>query len=343
MTKKSLKRIFSCLFLVAVFTLTAWAVFAGEDLSRMAVYLCDADGWYILLSVVCVVLFILGESLVIHYLMHTLGQRHNVLHCCLYSFIGFFYSCITPSASGGQPMQVVAMRKDKIPVAVSTIVLVIVTVTYKLVLVVVGSVVLLIRPPQVMQYLDGAEPILYLGLVLNVAFISALLLMIFKPGLVRICGEKVIALCNRIRPFRHPQKQTERLQRLMHQYEGTADFYRNHKCVILNVFVITLVQRILLFTVTWLTYRAFRLSGESAGLIVTLQAMISVASDMMPLPGGTGVSESLFLMIFCPIFGEDLTLPAMVISRGISYYAQLVLSAAVTAVAAFVIKERTHD
>lgn len=343
MAKKSLKRILSCLFVLAVFVLTAWSVFAGEDLGRMLDYLRDADGWYILLSVVCVVLFILGESVVIHYLMHTLGQRHKVLHCCLYSFIGFFYSCITPSASGGQPMQVVAMRKDKIPVAVSTIVLAIVTVTYKLVLVVMGLAVLVLRPPQVMQYLDGAEPILYLGLGLNVVFIAALLLLIFKPGLVRLCGEKLIALLNRIRPFRHPEKMDQRLQRLMHQYEGAAEFYRSHKCVILNVFVITLLQRVTLFAVTWLTYRAFRLSGESVGMIVTLQAMISVAADMMPLPGGTGVSESLFLMIFHPIFGENFVLPAMVISRGISYYAQLLLSAAVTAVAAFIIKERKND
>ena len=58
--------------------------------------------------------------------------------------------------------------------------------------------------------------------------------------------------------------------------------------------------------------------------------MISVASDMMPLPGGIGISEKLFIDIFNPIFGESLLLPAMIISRGISYYTQLILSAIIT-------------
>ena len=67
--------------------------------------------------------------------------------------------------------------------------------------------------------------------------------------------------------------------------------------------------------------------------------MISVAADMLPLPGGVGVSETLFLEIFEPIFQEHLILPAMVICRGISYYTQLVISGMMTVVSMLVLKE----
>ena len=53
---------------------------------------------------------------------------------------------------------------------------------------------------------------------------------------------------------------------------------------------------------------------------------------MLPLPGGMGISESLYLVMFAPIFGESL-LPAMLLSRGISYYAQMLISAVMTCVA----------
>ena len=74
-------------------------------------------------------------------------------------------------------------------------------------------------------------------------------------------------------------------------------------------------------------------------VITGLQAMISVAADMLPLPGGVGVSETLFLEIFEPIFREHLILPAMMISRGISYYTQLFISAVMTVLSAFVLRE----
>lgn len=340
MKKINWKTVLNALFLTAVFAFTLWTVFRGEDFGQVLSYLTTADLCCIIPSFVCVIAFILSESVVIYYLMDTLGTRVQFSHCCLYSFIGFFYSCITPSASGGQPMQIVAMRKDHVPVAVSTVVLAIVTITYKLVLVVVGVAVLLIRPARLMVYLEPVESIIYLGLGLNIVCIAALLLLVFHPKLARIIAEKLLALINKIRPFRNPQKQQERLERILGQYQGSAEFYRTHRHVIIHVFLITLVQRFLLFLVTWFTYKSFDLSGHSLISITGLQAMISVATDMLPLPGGMGVSENLFLEIFQPIFGEALVLPGMIISRGISYYTQLIISAIMTVVASLIIGER---
>lgn len=338
MNKK--KKIINLLFLILVFGLTIWSVFHGEDFGQLLLHLSASNPIYLIPSVLCVVLFIIGESVVIFYLMRTLKTRVSFSHCCLYSFIGFFYSCITPSASGGQPMQVVAMRKDHIPVAVSTVVLVIVTITYKLVLVLIGLVVLLIRPPALMVYLEPVESIMYVGLGLNVICVAGLLLLVFHPHIVRVLANRTFALLNRIRPFRNPEKLTARMDGIVSQYQGTAQFYRSQKRVILRVFLITLAQRCCLFLVTWFTYRSFGLSGQTLPAIVTLQAMISVAVDMLPLPGGMGVSENLFLGIFQPIFGEALVLSGMLISRGISYYTQLVISAVMTIAASFLMKEK---
>lgn len=340
MNKANTKKILNALFLILVFVLTLWSVFHGEDWSQILTYLASSNPIYIIPSILCVIFFILSESVVIYYLMRKLKTQVCFPHCCLYSFIGFFYCCITPSASGGQPMQVVAMRKDNIPVAVSTVVLAIITIIYKLVLVLIGTAILLIRPPVLMVYLDSVESLMYLGLILNVVCIAALLLLVFDPRIVRSIAMGTLSLINRVRPLRNMEKQTARIDRIVNQYQGTSDFYRSHKHVIVHVFLITLVQRILLFLVTWFTYRSFGLSGHTMPVVVSLQAMISVAADMMPLPGGMGVSENLFLEIFQPIFGEVLVLPGMMISRGISYYTQLLISGVMTVAASFILKEK---
>ena len=58
---------------------------------------------------------------------------------------------------------------------------------------------------------------------------------------------------------------------------------------------------------------------------------------MLPLPGGMGISEKLFAMIFIPVFGKRLLLPGMILSRGLGYYTELGLSALLTIVANFTI------
>ncbi len=78
-----------------------------------------------------------------------------------------------------------------------------------------------------------------------------------------------------------------------------------------------------LFAVTWFVYTDFfAQSGTGFWTVLFLQAVISVSVDMLPLPGGMGISETLFLNIFVPVFGS-LLLPGMVLSRGLGYYGEL--------------------
>ena len=335
MGKKLIKYGLNIAFLILIFYLTVRSVFHGVDLHATMRALQTANPLFILFGILCVICFILGESVIIHFLLRNLGTRVPFFHCCLYSFVGFFYSSITPSASGGQPMQLFYMRKDKLPVGVSTVVLAIVSITYKMVLVVVGAAVLLIRPRALIDPIRPVIPIFYFGFLLNIVFVSFLVLLVFRPGILRAAALRILRLIHRIRPFQNLEKQTGRIDNLIEQYRGTAEFFRSHRSVILRVFLLTVMQRFLQFFLTWLAYKAFGLSGHSLWVIVGLQALISVAADMLPFPGGMGISENLFLRIFLPVFGSTFVLPGMMFSRGLSYYTQLLISAIMTVAAMF--------
>ncbi|MDD3339905.1 MAG: lysylphosphatidylglycerol synthase transmembrane domain-containing protein [Lachnospiraceae bacterium] len=329
------KNIFNAVFLIAVFGFTIWSIFSGKDLGIIWKYTKTAQLRYLLLGVACVVTFIWGESIIIYYMMRTLNHKVKAMRCYLYSFIGFFFSCVTPSASGGQPAQIYYMKKDDIPIPVSTLVLMIVTITYKFVLVVIGLAVLIFKPAHVMTYLEPVKFWCYLGIALNVFCVIAMFTLVFHPSLAKFIMVKGLRLLEHLHLLKKKPSRMEKLTRSMEQYKVTASFFWSHMGVVFNAFLITVAQRVILFFVTYLTYKAFGLKGVGMVDIVCCQAMISVAVDMLPLPGGMGISEKLFLSIFLPIFGPTLTLPAMIVSRGISYYSQLMISAIMTVVAHF--------
>ena len=343
------KMIVNTVFLVAIFALTIYGVFHGEDLGAMMEAMRRADVRWLLPGLLCVVFFIWGESIIIYYMMRTLKIRLKKWTCFLFSSVGFFFSCITPSASGGQPAQIYYMKKDKLSIPVSTLVLMIVTITYKLVLVVLGALVVIIRPVQIMHYLVlfgqgfihkylwSIRHIFYLGTALNVFCVTAMLVLVFHPRLAREILVKGMALLEKLHFLHHKEARIEKLNASMDQYRDTAVFLKEHKQVIVNVFAITMFQRFALFTATWFVYKAFGLGGVKAVAVITLQAVIAVSVDMLPLPGGMGISEKLFAMIFIPVFGKRLLLPGMILSRGIGYYTELGLSALLTIVANFTI------
>ncbi len=331
------KIIGNTIFLLAIFGLTVWGVFHGENLSQVFGYIVQMNKWYLIPSIICVVAFIFGESIVMWYMLKTIGVKVRIGRCYLYSFVGFFVSCITPSASGGQPAQIYYMKKDKIAVPVATLVLMIITITYKLVLVLIGVGILLFRPAGVMTLLQPVLFWCYLGIALNIFAVSSMFMLVFHPSLATRCMFTILRILEKLHLLKKKADRMERWNDHMEEYHAAAAYFSENKMVILNVVVITIIQRLILFFVTYLVCLAFGMTHYSWVVIMLGQAMISVAVDMLPLPGGMGVSETLFLAIFSPVFGQ-LTLPAMVVSRGISYYAQLLISAVMTVVAHFRIK-----
>lgn len=343
MTSKQ-KNILNIFFFVSIFAITLYSIFHGQDMSEFMKNIQNADIRYWFIAVICVVFFIGSEAIIIFYMMHTIKQKVQLKNCFLYSFIGFFFSCITPSASGGQPAQIYYMRKDKISIPVSTLVLMIVTITYKMVLVVIGIAVVIIHPAEIMQYLRPVLGWCYLGLALNIISVCFMVILVFHPTMAQSILIIIVKASGKIHLLKRTDFYLEKIKHGMQQYQDVAVYFRTHRLVVWNVFLITVVQRLSLFYVTYLTYRSFGYNSMGITTIVILQGMISVAVDMLPLPGGMGISEKLFLVMFLPIFGK-LTLPALVISRGLSYYAELIISALFTIVAHFVIgkeKERSN-
>jgi len=327
--------------LLLVFALTIYYIFSGRDLKELSNDMRKADIRYWFAAVLCVLLFIGSESVIISYLMRTLRQKALFGHCLLYSFVGFFFCCITPMSAGGQPAQLYYMQKDHIPIPLATSVLLIITITYKMVLVIIGAFVLIFRPPEMIQALQSALGWCYLGMALNVICVGFMLLLVFHPTMAKSILTAIISLLSRFHLIKQADRYSEKIEQAMRQYQDVAAYFRTHKLVILKVLVLTIVQRLLLFYVTYLIYRSFGLAGTGFAVITILQGMISVAVEMLPLPGGMGISEKLFLTIFAPICGRA-TLPVMLVSRGISYYTQLIISALLTLIAHFVIVRKTE-
>ena len=338
--KRSVKAIVNALFLVLCISLTIYFVMRGEDFSTLLAYLESSSQVYWIIGMVLVIAFILCESLIIFYMLRNLGCEPKLTHCFLYSFIGFFFSLVTPTGSGGQPMQLVYMKKDGLPLSMSTLVLLFITITYKSVLVLIGLFLVVARPEAMMVLLEPAMFWIILGIVLNVIVVGCMLALVFSPKLAKRIVMWAIRVMRRISHSEKIDRLEEKAHESMEKYAEASKYLKAHKLVSLNVMLITIVQRFLLFSVTYLVFLSFDITSLDLFQTSMLQGSISLAADMLPLPGGVGISEHLFAVIFGPVCGTELTIPAMIISRGLSFYAQLFVCAVMSLVAHVLIMMR---
>lgn len=330
MLKVNKKNILSAIFFLFIVGATFYLLLKDQELPMICDSIESANVLFLLLGIGSVVFFVCCESVIIHYLMKKLHSPLRLRSCIKYSFIGFFFSCITPSATGGQPAQLYYMKKDKADLGVAALVLLEITVVYKSILIFLGVLILTAKRNFVIHYLGKNIWFLYFGIIVNVVVVVWLSLMIFYTSSIQKLTTKGINFLASRRIIKSKERALKKTKEVFSQYNRGADFLKKNTKVMLVVFLITFVQRISMFLVTYFVYCAFSLKGYSVLDIVALQSIISIAVDMLPIPGGVGASENLFLLIFRRIFGGALVMPGMLLSRAISYYGLLIISAIIT-------------
>lgn len=335
MAKKYLKIVLNTVFLYLVFRITVHLVFKDQEISQIMKSVHQANNGYLVLGLLLSLIFVCSESVIIHYLLATVKQKVSLLRCIVYSFVGFFFSAVTPSATGGQPMQAVWMKRDHISVAVSSCVLMIVTVAYKVVLMLLCLVGAILEWDYIQNYVSKIWILVIIGVICNVSFVIFLVIALFRTSWLTNMIGKLIFFLGKIRFIKHREKVLRRIWKTLNKYNSSADYIKKNKHVLFHVLWITVIQRLCLFSVTYVVYCAFGLSGVSPVRIIALQTVIALAVDSLPLPGAMGASESSFLVIFATIFGEKYVLPGMLLSRGLTYYAMLIISAVITLVSHF--------
>ena len=317
------------LFFLLVMGLSFYTVFHGQDLEQILASLDKLSPAAFVAAVVTALFFVSAEGIMIWYLLRDLHGASSLLQCISYSFIGFFYSGITPSATGGQPMQLYYMRKHHNGLSQSSVVLMTVALLYKFVLVVIGIAMLLFWHGPLKRHLRGYYPLYLLGLSLNTVLVLALLAVMLLPGIIRSILLTLEKCLVKIRILKPSAQRTERIVRFVGGYQEAVRFLIDHKRKVLHVCLFTVVQRCSVFVLAWIVYCGFPLEGADALTVMLLQASVYIAVDMLPLPGAQGITELMYRSIFADIFTDGYLMPSLYVTRGINFYFLLLVSLAV--------------
>ena len=332
-TKEKKKGILNALLFVLIFGATLYGVFHGEDMGELKEALSRCRTGWIACAAGCVFAFLVFDALNMRLLLGSIGMPPPPGCCFLSTAVGFFFCAITPSASGGQPMQVYYLRKKGVPGSVTSVALLVTAIFYKLTLVLVGLGLLFAGHGYLQARLGGMMFFFHLGMILTAGWTAFLLLMLFRPGMAKGIVIWLMTVLEELHIMKNREKYQAAMDEVMESYAAASEHLKKHPRLMAEVFGIMILRRGALLSVTWCVYRALGLSGVSWPEIMMLQAVISICADMLPVPGGMGASEGLFLRVFGLAFG-DVVLPGMLLSRGIGHYCQLILCAVFTLIAA---------
>ncbi|MBR1692614.1 MAG: flippase-like domain-containing protein [Lachnospiraceae bacterium] len=324
--KKNITHIVFLFFLVAV---TFFVILKDQNMDEIYEVLRHADMLFVLPAVIFGTSRIYGEALGIHMIMRSFHKPVSFGKCIGYAGVGFLFSGITPSASGGQPAQLFYMTRDQNPIAASGLCLVLLTIVSRATMLLFGVAAFILYRLDLYRSLGKVKLLFVLGFSINAFLCIAFMFVLFSG---KIAGKILTAAVELFAGWHLVKNKEELLTKLMvilNQYEEGAAYIKGHGGLLLRLLLLSIVQRTLMYLVPYFIYLSFGLNGEASANIMMLQSVVAICSDMLPLPGGVFANEKCYMIIMEPVFQAVHVLPSLLLSRGISFYFMLVLSACI--------------
>lgn len=328
LTKKVKKQLLNIGVLVILIGVTLLVVFLTNDIDihDVGVFLSSCNPWYIVAAFGGLLGYILFEAVSLGIISRTVGYKPKVHSAIAYSTSDLYYSAITPSASGGQPASMFYMMRDGASGGTAGFVVLANLVGYTVATIIVGVVGVVMCP-----WMFGAighwlaKTLVIIGFVIQAILLAILLLCLFRARIILAIGKWGIAVLAKIRIFKHPEKQVEKLENVINNFRECRSVMKRKPLSFIFAMFFNVLQRASQTLIPCFVCLAAAPEVDFLKLF-SMQAYVLIGYNSIPLPGGTGVYEYLYPNIFGigdmfdAFGGMKFILSAMMVSRAISYY-----------------------
>lgn len=303
----------------------------GTDIRTVGEALAGTSIPFLLSGILLAEAFHLAEGINVRILLTSFGYQVTFWQGMKYAYIGFFFSSITPSATGGQPAQLYAMKKDGIEIAHGTLALIAELASFEIAVffaevMAVGAVI------QGKVKCAGELLVLAaLGFLMNILFIAGLLAVLFSHKLKKRILRFLHMLIGRF-PVRNKKKWEGKLDNAFHDFQTCADLIRSKPKVMGKVLTVSVCQVICWFSIPYMVCLAMGENTAGYPRTFLLQTVLYMTAALLPFPGAAGISEYAFVKLFAGVFTRHPLAVATLVNRGISFYCLLLVSAVMMAV-----------
>lgn len=326
--KENRKVIFGFAYLLFTIAIIVGIGVLSPDLQDALVMLKDLVPTWVGCAVLMLLAYWYFESASLHVLAYAINPSFKRSSAFKISMIGLYYSALTPFSSGGQPVQVMYMRKEGFTVGQGTCVFGVKFILFQAVLCPFFLISLVMKTTRLLGTNANLIWFTVIGFAVNFGLMLLVLLVLISDKKTAKLSDKLVHFLHRIHLIKNEEKANEQMHKTIAEFHESAVYIKDNKKVVLNGFLMTILQMGTYFSITYFVYRAFGLNSFGFIDVFTMQACLYLAVSFVPLPGASLASEggfSIFFSLFFPTAG--LMYLAMLMWRLLTYYANLIIGA----------------
>lgn len=285
---------------------------------------------FLVAAVGLILLYWFFEGAALHTVMKSVHKKQRFKDSMSVSMTGQYFNCITPFASGGQPIQAYYLVKFGAPLSSALTALLSKFIAYQFVLTVYCTILLIMRGSAIN---NGAMIVLVvIGFAVNAAVIVGLLTLAFFQKAAKKVSHFFVRVLGKLRIVKDVDAKIDFMDKEMDLYIENFKFIKSRPWLIIRLFLISALQLTCYFSITYVIYLGFGLSGADYFTVIAYQAFILLITSFVPIPGALGASEGSYALFFMSIFSTSYLTLSTFVWRFLTFYLAIIIGMTVTLV-----------
>ncbi len=318
--KKKIKKIITTtlfvLLNVAVIAFTGYTEFSKDHPKRFDVPFGIENVCFLILALLCIVLFELIDSLRYRRMSIVLGEPCSIKDCVQVVLLGKYYDSITPSGSGGQPFQIYFLHKHGYSDGTSATITLGGYFTMQTAFVLLSIIVLITNSGVIKT--PGIIPVAIVGTFTYSIIPAFIILFAKKPNVAINIVMFFVRLLNKIRIIKDVDKTSSSIISSLEEYSDGMKKLTSNKLEFAKQFLSSVAARIIYCLIPF--FVLLGLGGQADPIeILCMTVIIMAAMTVIPTPGNSGAAEASFYLVFSTLESNAIFW-AMLIWRFLCYY-----------------------
>lgn len=321
------KTVFNICIVILTIALIAYFIFSDGGLIDLIKSNLKINTLWLGMAILVHLLNIFLDTTIIYLFVKETTPNVRFHTAFVASMVGQFFCAVTPSSTGGQPMQILTMSRMGIKGANATSALIQKFLVWQFTLTVYSIIAVCAR----FSFFAGhLSPTLWIfaviGFLAQVLMIVALMLASFDKHLTTKIIGGIFNFLGKIKLMKNVEEKKVSLGKQLDTFHQSNKELNKNKILLVKIYVLTVVQMTALFLVPYCIAKSFEINCNIFDMLCA-QSYVNMVSSLVPLPGASGAAEFCFSAFFQSYFTPETMKSAILIWRTITYYGTIAISA----------------
>lgn len=276
---------------------------------------------WILLAVVCIIIFWFLEALIIFTITFSISKTKRLfIKSIKFAMVGQFFSAVTPFQSGSQPAQLYSMIDNDIPPGPASSVLMIKFIIHQTTITIYSLLIFIIGFNYFNSRISYLMIFCILGFIINTLFAILAVFFSVNEKVTKKVLLTILKVLSKIKIVKDYEKSYEELSTELINFHESVGIISKKIGMCFLATILTFMQWTSFYAIPYCIYRSFGFNSASIGTMISAQVFLVMVMSSIPLPGAIGGAEGGFYIIYGLFFTRETLMPALFLWRVLTYY-----------------------